>query len=172
MHWQKGKVESGPIAILKMKQSEKELLYKFLSNHKLMSLGTYYRAPWAASVYFLIDKDLNLYFLSSPDTRHCKNIAKNPKVSVTVADSRQKASERKEGFQMMGVAKPVGLATSIKQIVALWNKSHTDTPPIDFHTLTKVWKSKFYKITPQEIKLFSQKLYGDDEEKEWILKNI
>ena len=42
-------------------------------------------APWAATVFFASD-DLQLYFFSSPDSRHCQNLALNPKVAVTIQE--------------------------------------------------------------------------------------
>ena len=40
--------------------------------------------PWATSLYYARDNDLNLFFLSSGHTRHCTNIAGNPRVAATI----------------------------------------------------------------------------------------
>ena len=41
--------------------------------------------PWAASVFYAND-GFALYFLSDPDSRHSKEITRNPVVAVTVHD--------------------------------------------------------------------------------------
>jgi nitroimidazol reductase NimA-like FMN-containing flavoprotein (pyridoxamine 5'-phosphate oxidase superfamily) len=44
-------------------------------------------APWATPVYFCPDGYGRLYWISSPETRHSRNIAKAPDVSIVVFDS-------------------------------------------------------------------------------------
>ncbi len=39
---------------------------------------------WAAPVYFSYDQKFNIYFISSKETRHMKDIAKDPKVAVAI----------------------------------------------------------------------------------------
>ena len=40
--------------------------------------------PWAASVFFVADKDLSLYFISASGSRHSRNADSNPRVAATV----------------------------------------------------------------------------------------
>ena len=141
----------------------------YLKSHKLMSLATYNRLPWSAILYFVFDTDLNFYFLGSPSAIHNKNILKNPKVSVTVADSHQKVSDKKVGFQARGVAKEVGIEKDIKKVLLNWNKRHTDAPPLTFDILSKKWKSKLYKIKLTDIKMYNENLSDDQEERVWKL---
>ena len=47
----------------------------YLRSHNTMTLATCAGdAPWAATVFFASD-DLQLYFFSAPDSRHCQNLA-------------------------------------------------------------------------------------------------
>lgn len=58
----------------------------YLRTHHVMTLATHGAdGPWAASVFYAADSFL-LYFLSSPTSRHCANIAANPRVAVTVQE--------------------------------------------------------------------------------------
>lgn len=50
-----------------------------------MSLATSKNnVPWACEVHFAYDDELNLYFFSRPETRHCQEIAENPNVAGTI----------------------------------------------------------------------------------------
>lgn len=151
-----------------MKNSEKIKILNFLAEQKLMSLATTDgKTLWSATVYFLFDHELNFYFLSSPDTRHCKNIAKNTTVSLTVADSRQLPKDLKIGLQVSGNAKRVSSIANFKKIISMWNKRFAGKTKLDYDTIMKAWKSRFYKIAPSEIQMFDQKEYGDNETKSW-----
>ncbi|WP_289460537.1 pyridoxamine 5'-phosphate oxidase family protein, partial [Klebsiella pneumoniae] len=63
------------------------------------------------------------YFVSDPKTRHCRNISVNPKVSITVSDSRQKSTDVKIGFQGWGVANRITSIKEVKDVIKAWNKS-------------------------------------------------
>ena len=152
---------------MKLTSKHKKEVLNYLKNYKLMSLGTYYKEPWAASVYYLFDEEFNFYFLGSPNTIHCKNIAKNPKVSITIADSRQKASDKKVGFQARGLATKINSITEEKEVIIAWNKRHLDVPPLTFKTFSKVWKSKLHKIKLTDIKMFDENMSEKDEERMW-----
>lgn len=45
--------------------------------------------PWAAPLEYLLDDELNLYFLSPDNVRHARHIESNSAVAVAVFDSEQ-----------------------------------------------------------------------------------
>lgn len=58
----------------------------YLPNIIHMSLGTCADGkPWVCQVHFAYDEDLNLYFCSNTATRHCQEIADNPRVSGSIS---------------------------------------------------------------------------------------
>lgn len=59
--------------------------------------------PWVAPVQYVADDDLNLYFVSLPDSRHMAHIAVNPAVGVAIFDSRQPPFTCR-GIQIEGTA--------------------------------------------------------------------
>ena len=64
----------------------KQQVLSYLETHNTMTLGTCSGdVPWAATVFYASD-DLCLYFSSVPDSRHCQNLAANPRVAVTVQE--------------------------------------------------------------------------------------
>lgn len=145
-------------------EDKKEIL-DHLSKHRLMSVGTYNKLPWAASVYYLFDDDFNMYFVSSPKTLHCRNIEINSKVSVTVADSTQNPSGKKKGFQARGIAKKASSVKEINEIIRSWNKH--GFAPLTYKILTKAWKSRFYKIKLTDIKMFDEHQNEENEDRMW-----
>ena len=62
-------------------------------------------APWAATVFFASD-GLSLYFFSSPESRHCQNLAANARVAVTVQED-YKDWRKIKGIQLEGRVKLV-----------------------------------------------------------------
>ena len=76
----------------------------FLDRHTTMTLATTGPADvWAAALFFARDEALNLYFISSPETRHARDIESNPAVAVTVnGDVRAWADI--QGVQIAGMA--------------------------------------------------------------------
>ena len=45
--------------------------------------------PWCAPVQYVADEQLNLYFVSLPESRHMTHVKANPSVAVAIFDSQQ-----------------------------------------------------------------------------------
>jgi uncharacterized protein YhbP (UPF0306 family) len=43
--------------------------------------------PWVTPVYFTPDGHTDFYWVSSPDSEHSRNVARNPTVSIAIFDS-------------------------------------------------------------------------------------
>lgn len=150
----------------------KQHILDFLKKYQLMVVATYGDYPWIASVYYSFDPNLNLYFLSDPETLHCRQIASNPKVTVAIADSRQKPNEFKKGLQIYGIATQISDANKIKHALNLWKHALQVTDPeLTYQNmLKKIVKGRMYKITPKIIKFFNQKLFKVEDGQEPILE--
>lgn len=57
--------------------------------NKYMVLGTVTAdgLPWVTPVYFTPDGHTDFYWVSSPDSEHSLNVARNPNVSIAIFDS-------------------------------------------------------------------------------------
>ena len=90
-----------------MTQDEREAIRQMLEAHNTITLATCQdNDPWAASVFFASDKDLNLYFVSDYRTRHARDIGDGAAVVATVnADSGAWTEVR--GLQIAGQAEVV-----------------------------------------------------------------
>ena len=63
----------------------REIAHTFFSEIATLSLATCSDdKPWAATVFFAADKNLNLYFVSDHRTRHGRDITTNERVAATV----------------------------------------------------------------------------------------
>jgi len=60
--------------------------------------------PQAAAVFYATDEKLNLYFLSSPSSRHGRNLRQDPRVAATVQADGQPWREIR-GLQIEGTAR-------------------------------------------------------------------
>lgn len=150
----------------------KQHVLNFLATQRLMSIATYGKFPWIASVYYSFDRDLNLYFLSSPTTLHCKQIIKNPQVAVAIADSQQGITVLKRGLQLWGEARQISNVSKIKHALHLW-KSFLKVKDRELtykNMFKKVVSGRMYIIKPKRIKLFDQKLFRTEDGKEPVLK--
>ncbi|OGM13186.1 hypothetical protein A3D84_05365 [Candidatus Woesebacteria bacterium RIFCSPHIGHO2_02_FULL_42_20] len=147
-----------------MNKDIKKEFSKYLKSQRLMTLATCADKPWVATVYFAVDNDLNFYFVSSPKSKHCKDIEKNSKVAVNVADSHTPNSAKKVGIQAQGVASQVKGWERTKVLLKMW---HRAAPGMEGVVNVKSMKEKIissrvYKIQPTFIKYFNQKLYGEE----------
>ena len=68
----------------KMKVKQKAL--EFLKEHTTMVVSTVSPSgePQASTVYFMVDDDFNIYFLTSKGSRKCENLKSNGKIAFVV----------------------------------------------------------------------------------------
>lgn len=145
----------------------------YLKKHNLMQVATYGNDhPWIASVYYSFDDELNLYFLSSPSTIHCKQIAQNEKVAVAITNSNQSMSGFKKGLQIYGIAEQISDVSKIKHSLKLWKDSLgvNDNELSHESMVKKVVSGRMYKITPKKIKFFNQDLFKVEDGNEPVLE--
>lgn len=146
-----------------MNKNQKKLLSYLRSQH-LMSLSTQGKHLWTCTVYFVVDDEFNFYFVSPPDSLHCRQIQKNPQVAFNIADSRQKVTEKKVGVQARGQAKKLTKAEKTKQVLKMWNQANPGYESvINWENMqTGKIKSKIFQIKPSFIKFFSEPLFGPE----------
>lgn len=75
-----------------MKKDLKSLIVRVLQGGYLMSLGTIdSEGVWVSDVIYVYDENLNIYWMSDPDTRHSKSILHSNEVAgaITVSGKGQ-----------------------------------------------------------------------------------
>lgn len=140
----------------------KEELRAYLDTQQVMALATRGDRMESCTVFFSVDKDLNIYFISDPETEHCKNIRMNKEVACSIADSRQRVADRKIGVQIKGAAVELSDLEKVGAALAFWSKANAvGEAPISVQEIKKrAASSKAYRITPVEIKFFNEELFG------------
>ena len=90
-----------------MADKERAAIRQMLEAHNTITLATCGNGePWAASLFFASDSDLNIYFVSDYRTRHARDIGDGAEVVATVnADCSEWAGVR--GLQIAGFAETV-----------------------------------------------------------------
>ncbi len=84
-----------------MNTDSRERVEDYLRTHRVATLATMAGdGPWAAAVFYASDGEA-LYFLSSPNSRHCRNLEQDPRAAATIQGDYGDWSEIK-GVQMEG----------------------------------------------------------------------
>ena len=119
-----------------------------------MTLGTCSGdVPWAATVFYASD-DLRLYFFSVPDSRHCQNLAANPRVAVTVQEDYHDWRKIK-GIQLEGTAILVDSMIEKAKAMAIYARKYPEviklfTNPASGLFYKAFLKVKFYCVIPEK----------------------
>lgn len=117
------------------------------------------------TAYFAFGKSLNFYFLSAPTTQHCKNIAKNKSVALTIFNSNQNdPTELKRGLQIFGSSR-LAAGKELIEGFAVYSQRFSSIlkyikTPADF--LKKIIQSRLYIIKPFLIKIFDEPIFGQE----------
>ena len=144
---------------------EKDKLLTFLESHKLLALASYDQEIWITNIFYGIDKDFKIYFISNEETKHSKQIMKNKEVAFSVAWFNEKDHKDRKGVQGQGTCR---IATTDEEITK-GVQIHNDRYPEFAERIVVKWvksklnKSHVYVIEPSYIKYWDDKLYGKEE---------
>lgn len=149
----------------------KSQILPYLQSHTLMQIATYSdEYPWIASVYYTHDSDLTLYFLSDPETLHCRHTVTNPRVAVAITDSEQEAPLK--GLQLWGMVEQLGDESKVRYALGMWKKTLKISDVLFSYEnmMNKVLKGRMYQVKPKRIKFFNQALFDVEDGKEPVLE--
>jgi len=127
----------------------------YLETHNTMTLGTCSGdMPWAATVFYASD-DFRLYFFSVPDSRHCQNLAANPRVAVTVQEDYHDWQKIK-GIQLEGTAILVDSIIEKAKAMAVYARKYPEVIKLFTNPASGVFhqaflKVKFYCVVPEKL---------------------
>lgn len=131
-----------------------------------MVLATHGDYLWIATLYYSFDNDLNIYFLSNPETVHGRQIASNPNVAIAISDSPQLPTAKKLGLQISGIAEQITDRQKIIHALSLWRKTLNVTSASYSYEgmINKLIDGRMYKVVPKKIKFFNQEIWEEGEE--------
>jgi len=76
----------------------------YLVRHHVLTLATQGpEGPWAAAVFYASD-GYSLIFVSSPGSRHCRNLSQDPRCAATIQEDYSDWQQIK-GFQLGGLVR-------------------------------------------------------------------
>lgn len=133
-----------------MAQRSKALSY--LGTHNVMTLATRGpEGPWAAAVFYA-SRDFTLYFVSSPQSRHARDIAREPRVAAAIHEDYREWPAI-QGIQLSGsverlegAARDAALACYREKFGFLNNPTAALAP-----VLAALGKAACYRLTPSEL---------------------
>ena len=77
----------------------KEFIKKWLKEHKYCVIATSSKdKPWAATVNYSVDHDLNIYISTNPDSLKFKNLLDNPMVCLVIDGQTRDGTLRLQGI--------------------------------------------------------------------------
>lgn len=128
---------------------------EYLRTHNTMTLGTCRDGlPWNATVFYASDR-FRLYFFSAPDSRHCANLAANPRAAVTVQEDYRDWREIK-GIQLEGTVELLDSVAAKAKALAVYARKYpgiiklfTDPGSGVYHRA--FLKVKFYRVVPERL---------------------
>lgn len=140
-------------------------IYDYLNSQKLMAVSTVGEHPWIAWVYYAVDEDCNLYFISDSDSIHGKHLETNKKVACGIADTSQSATSKKVALQIYGEVSVVTGLNKLKWFFKMWAKINPGTEnKLNFEIYqTGKLESNVYRVVPKKVRFFNQNLYDNAE---------
>lgn len=133
----------------------KKLAMGYLRSARVAQVATAQdNKPWVCSVYFVADKQANIYWLSYPTRRHSQEISKNEHVAITIV-VEQKVPVI--GIQAEGTACKVKDMRTLAKIIPLYIKKFGLGKDLFERIKSGVNKHALYKFTPETMVLFDEK---------------
>jgi uncharacterized protein YhbP (UPF0306 family) len=134
-------------------QEVEQTIREYIPQIVHMSLATCAdNKPWVCEVHFSYDDELNLYFRSTNDRRHCKELVANPNVAGNIVTQHHK-NQLVRGVYFEGQAEELGLVDenhpAYKSVEARYGKASTIQALSE-----KAGEPRYYKITVTDWYLF------------------
>jgi uncharacterized protein YhbP (UPF0306 family) len=126
--------------------------------------------PWCCTVYFAVDDELNIIWLSKPSRRHSQEIAKNSKVAAAIAYDQQPPQPFVQGIQVEGVAEQLSDEEATKAIHIYAGQLKSD-PNWVRDVINGKDPHVAYRIKPSRIVLFDTKAFPEEQSQELKLES-
>lgn len=137
------------------------LIEEILRDNREMVLATAHsNAPWAATLVFGHDQDLNLYWVSDQNSRHSQELDKNPQVAAVI-NKPHEGEGKDKGLQIEGKAAGLEEEKIVGAAREYFAKRGTTKLPEtleDVNTLTQ--GRSWYVLKPDKILIIYEPLFG------------
>lgn len=120
--------------------------------------------PWVSPVFFTADESNCLYFVSSFNSCHVKNLVQNPSISVSIYNTNQLEGDA-NGLQMSGTAKAVEIDDYPRVLGLIFKKLKIPNGNVQAKIQEYTEKNRgIFKVTPEVFYL--------QDPNHWLLKRI
>lgn len=137
-----------------MNKQVSEILKKYLKGCKLMQISSLQNnQPKIVHCWFSYDKEFNFYYISPHNSEHSKNIIKNPKVAVSIVNSKMNkgVGQTVQGLMFAGVAEQVKGKELLKAYLNFLKRYPKVSEYIKLiNKKVKISSTRIYKIVPKE----------------------
>ena len=146
----------------------RKLIEDYLKEAKILQVATSRNdQPWACTVYFAYDKDLNLYWISKSARRHSIELRDNENVSGVIVLPHT-PGDKVRGIQLEGAGKELS-GDEAREGMGYYS----DRFGIDKENVSAILDGSdghvCYKIIPRLYVLFDEVNYPDDPRREYKL---
>lgn len=143
----------------------------YLEGHNAMSLSTLHQGQAHAASVFYVNTGFDLYFISSPSSRHGEDLASNARAAATINEDYRNWADIK-GLQLSGKVSQLGRLADHSEIAAAFTQKFPDVgrffrkPDEMSDAMTsKVAKVLCYRFRPSHIFYIDNSLgFGHREE--------
>ena len=118
------------------------------------------------TAYFAYSPELELYFLSDSDSRHCRNLLRNPSMAIAVFSSSQEWSGHDRGIQLFGTCRrPRGRDAERAEHAygdrfAAYGEWLRGTREADRTRVARLRSYAFYRFLPTDVKILDEREFG------------
>ena len=120
--------------------------------------------PWSCTLYYVADENLNLYWISTPDTRHSKQIHTNKKVAASIPVKFKDLTV--VGVQAEGDAVLVEDTDEIKSAIRIYTDKFDRGEDWYKDFIDGKNEHKLYILKPRLFVLFDRENFPDDSRQE------
>lgn len=128
--------------------------------------------PWACTVYFACDADLNLYFVSKTFRRHSEEIRENSNVAATICKAHNSPFAMPcQGIQLEGSAFQIDEREKAEKALFIYLQQFPDSKKLHetVDDVTGDALPRVYTITPKRIVLFDEDIFPGNPQQELVL---
>lgn len=142
-------------------------VHNFLAGHHTLTLASIgpHGEPMAADLYYAETRDLSLYFISVPGSRHASNVARDPRVAATIHAGSTRWRDIR-GVQLEGVC----IRLTGTERATAWTRYTAKFPFVlaDAALARALHKVEIYRITPRWLRWVDNSA-GLGHNQEWLL---
>jgi uncharacterized protein YhbP (UPF0306 family) len=143
-------------------------LLRILARTQLCSIATVAHEKQAHinTAFIAYSTNLEFYFLSDPESQHCRNLSSNPSLAMTIFDSSQRWENPGVGVQLLGVGRrAVGRQADLARKVygtrfpafERWIESQTSQGD---RRAARLKSYAFFRFLPDRVKILDEAKFG------------